>query len=118
MKIPKKNKDWKEHILPSIIKIGYQDIRVSEVDFIDGAQGVYISDNSEIRIKEGMSESESLNTILHECLHAIVYVYGIKNDFEDNDEEEKIVNALGNGLTEIFLRNPNLIKFIVKSVSA
>lgn len=112
-----KSKEWIEHIsLPKIIKIGYQDIKVSEMDFVDESQGVYRADQSEIRIREGLEAREKLNTVLHEILHAIVYSYGLKNDFKDDDEEEKVVNALGNGLTEAFIRNPELMEFIKNAV--
>ena len=109
-------KEYKEWIIPTRIKVGYQDIKVIESDLIDGAQGCYRADEPEIRVKEGMSKVETLNTILHEILHSIVYVYGLKEEFKDNDKEEKLVNALGNGLTEVLLRNPDVVRFIGKSV--
>lgn len=117
MKRPKKHKDWVAHVtLPKIIKLGYQDIVISEEDLVE-AQGCYQSDPSKIRIKDSMDPREKLNTILHEVLHAIVYTYGIKKDFKDDDEEEKIVNVFGNGLTEALTRNPELMKFINEALS-
>lgn len=119
MKKPKKNKELIEyifHLIPNPIKIGYQDIKISEFDFIDGEQGCYRADESEIRVREGLSNRELLNTILHEVLHAIIYCYGLKDNFKNDGDEEKIVNALGNGLTEVILRNPALVKFIEKSL--
>jgi len=105
----------KEYILPATIKIGYQDIKVSEEDLVD-SQGCYQAELSKIRIKEGLDGREQLNTVLHEILHAIVYTYGLKKDFKTDEEEEKIVNALGNGLTEVLVRNKELVAFIGKSV--
>lgn len=110
-------KEFSEYILPTLIRIGYQDIKVSEVDLIDDAQGLYRADSSEIRIKQGMEGRELLNTLLHECLHGIFYCYGLKEILEHDDKrEEQIVNAVGNGLTEILIRNPDLVKFINKFV--
>ena|ERR1700733_4588450 len=111
-----KPKEWQEYILPAVIKLGYQDIAVSEFSFLDGEQGAYSADAAKIRINEGMEGRELLNTLLHECLHAIVYTYGLKKDFKDDDEEEKLVNAFGNGLTELLVRNPEVVEFIRKTV--
>jgi len=105
----------KEYILPTVIKLGYQDIKITEEDLVD-AQGCYQAEQSKIRIKEDMDKREQMNTLLHELLHAIVYVYGLKKDFKTDEEEEKIVNLLANGLTEVLVRNKDLVMFIEKSV--
>ncbi len=98
--------------LPETICIGYQDIEVQMVDFPDNEQGAYISDKSQIRIQKGMTPRERLNTVLHECIHAIIYTYGFKSHFENDEEEEKLVGMLGNGLAEVFSRNPELAKWV------
>lgn len=108
-------KDFQEYILPKIIYLGYQDIKIVQEDLVD-AQGCYQAEQSKIRIKEGMEGREQLNTVLHEILHAIVYAYGLKKEFKTDEDEEKIVNALGNGLTEVLVRNKELVEFIGKSV--
>lgn len=101
--------------LPETICIGYQDIEVIETDFPEGQQGVYISEKSQIRIQEGLSIRENLNTILHECLHAIIYSYGAKSRFKDDEDEEKFVEVIGNGLTEVLSRNPALVKWMASN---
>lgn len=98
--------------LPETICIGYQDIEVLETDFPEGEQGVYLADKTQIRIQEGLSIREHLNTVLHECLHAIFCVYGAKSLFENDEKEEQIVGILGNGLAELFSRNPELAKWV------
>lgn len=108
-------KEFREYTLPSVIKIGYQDIKISEADFLDGEQGLYSADRSEIRLKQGIEGREALNTMLHEVMHAIVYSYGMKHSFKDGDHEEKIVNALGNGLTETLVRNQALAKWVFEN---
>ena len=102
--------------IPSVIKIGYQDIEISEFEFLDGEQGCYHAEEAKIRIKEGMEGRELLNTLLHEILHSIVYSYGLKKEFKTDEEEEKIVNAFANGLTELLVRNPGVLDFIRRSV--
>jgi hypothetical protein len=103
-------------LLPKLIKLGYQDIKVSEVPAIDDTQGSYNNEHHEIKIKADMGSREKLNTLLHELLHACVYSYGIKSEFGDGEREEKVVNALGNGLTEALVRNKELVAFIKDSV--
>lgn len=99
--------------LPETICIGYQDIEIIETDFPEGEHGVYIPEKSQIRVQCGLSPREYLNTVLHECLHAIFSVYGVKSLVRDDEEEEKIVGALGNGLTEILSRNPEMARWMM-----
>lgn len=115
MKKPKKVLD-KYATLPKMLKLGYQDIKVLEIDSIDHTQGSYNNESHEIRVKSDMGSREKLNTLFHEILHACVYGYGLKSEFEDDGAEEKIVNALGNALTEVFVRNKELVEFIRQSV--
>lgn len=98
--------------LPETICIGYQDIETIETDFPENEHGVYLSDKPQIRIQEGLNSREYLNTVIHECLHAIFYVYGAKAFVKGDEEEENIVNVLSNGLAEVFSRNPDLIKWV------
>lgn len=104
--------------LPDTIHIGYQDIKILTVDFLDEAVGAYVPDRSEIRIKEGTEGRELLNTLLHECLHAVVQCYGMRDDFKDHEHEEKIINALGNGLTEVLTRNPVLASWVADNAKS
>lgn len=109
-KAPKASKEF-QVAFPVVIKLGYQDIRITEDDLVE-AQGCYQSDPPRIRVKGGMEGRERLNTILHELIHAVLFVYGLKKDFKDDDEEERLVNALGNGLTEALVRNKSLVQFL------
>jgi len=102
--------------LPLKINLGYQDISIVPYEFINNEQGAYSSDSSEIRIQKDMSPVETLNTMLHECLHACVYVYGLKEEFKDDEHEEKVINALGNAMTELFRRNPKMIGWIGEQI--
>lgn len=100
--------------LPAVIHLGYQDIKITFKDF-EEAQGSYSSDRHEISINVALEGVEVFNTLIHEILHACVYVYGLKEEFKDEDHEEKVVNALGNALTEVLTRNPKLVSWINKN---
>lgn len=61
--------------------------------------------------------SETVNTMIHELLHAIFHLYSIREWSEiDYDLEEKLCSVLGNGLTELVVRNPKLILFLWESL--
>lgn len=98
--------------LPETICVGYQDIEIVETDFPCGEQGVYIPEKSQIRIQKDLSAREVVNTVIHECLHAIFHVYGAKALVNGDEQEEKLVNVIGNGFAEIFSRNPDLVKWV------
>ena len=60
---------------------------------------------------------ETVNTFMHEMIHAIFHLYNINQMIGlDMDTEEKICGSMGNGLTELFARNPKIIKFLWESL--
>lgn len=103
--------------LPETICIGYQDIEVVRTTMPDDISGAYDGPKSQIYVRKKLTRREELNTVLHECLHAIFYIYGIKPFVEDDEAEEKLVFAIGNGLTEVFTRNPDLTKWVAKNAA-
>lgn len=110
MKAKQTNQNPDKIFLPTEIKIGYQTIEIESFEFGDDIQGSYNRDVPRIRVSSSLSDVEVLNTVIHESLHACVYVYGLKSFFKDDEEEEKLVTTLGNALTELFVRNPSLIE--------
>lgn len=109
-----KSRSKKISNFPSVIRLGYQDIKITVKDY-EEAQGSYSSDRHEISLNVALEGSEVLNTIVHEILHAGIYIYGIREEFKDSDHEEKVVNALGNAFTEVLVRNPKLVSWISKN---
>lgn len=49
-----------------------------------------------------------LDTLIHECLHAIYEHY----ELSKKDDEERVVATLSHGLTALFVDNPKLIDYI------
>lgn len=66
-----------------------------------------------IRIAVGMGEDMTVNTVIHEVLHAIYHCYGI----EDKDEEERVVNTMATGLFQVLKDNKNLFNFIRRGIA-
>lgn len=94
------------------VQIGY---KTYTIDYIDNPMGdnhgICQNEKGKIFIDKNLPTSDLMNTTIHEILHAIFYSYGI---LTDEDEEEKIVVALANGITEVVLRNPELLRKLGK----
>lgn len=56
-----------------------------------------------IRISEDLATRyKVMNTFMHEALHAAYWVYGV----DDEDKEERIVNAMSTAMVALFRDNP------------
>jgi hypothetical protein len=99
---------------PREVKIGYATYTIipknKEWGVKNKAAGQTVSYNSRIYYDRTQNEQELPNTIIHEILHAIGYVFGIK--YKNDEQEEAIVNALANGLHTTFRDNPNLLDWL------
>jgi hypothetical protein len=62
-----------------------------------------------ITIEDDQIPVEELDTVIHEILHAIWYQMSIG---EGPMEEEPLVRRTANGLLQIILDNPELLKYI------
>ena len=98
---------------PSKLKVGYRDYTVQVVDTF-GSSGQFGECNHAtgvIQYKPVSNSIENVNTILHETLHACVYVFGMHKNL-DHDAEEYVVNTLTNALIGVFKDNPKLLTYI------
>ncbi len=99
--------------VPTSIKIGYRDYKLEEwkqtVATANEAQGQFFQKEGIIGYVVDEKGVSHANTILHEVLHAIIYQWNI-----DLDEkmEEVVVNGLTNGLTTVFVDNPELMDYL------
>lgn len=69
---------------------------------LGGVDGVTLASAGKIKISDGMSEDDRLETVLHELLHAIWA--GMDVGFSDRTEE-KVVTALSKGLRAVIVDN-------------
>lgn len=95
------------------VKVGYITYDVKFIKkWVDGElHGKCDNSAHKIKIYEGGPQNEIANTIIHEILHAGWYSYGIGLS---DKEEERIVSALANCITDVVKNNPRLIKKIGK----
>ena len=76
-------------------------------------QGSYSYRTNTIYLDEDQLQGASgVDLILHEIGHAIAYQYRIS----EVKDEEHTVNSMASGYTEIFKRNPLLLKWIIKEL--
>jgi hypothetical protein len=103
--------------VPKKVKIGYSIFDIDSRDEAwkekNRAVGMCKVDKSLIEYYNAQSEPEIVNTILHEILHAIVYVFDI--DFDNAKKEECLVTKMANGLHTLLLDNPELLKWLLES---
>ncbi len=101
---------------PTHIDISYMRLEVVEREHYLSRQdlGSLHYDQQVITVRAGMNDAEEANTVLHECLHAIFYAYGINMTHE---QEELVVNTVANGVCELIKRNPELVAYIVDKLS-
>ena len=55
---------------------------------------------------------EAVNTVLHECFHAIYRLHNLRKPDDDEEVEERIVDSMANGMVELIRRNPPLVEWI------
>ena len=99
--------------VPDKIKIGYRDYKLEEwkqtVASANEAQGQFFSKEGVIGYTVEEKGVSHANTLLHECLHAIIYQWNIELG---EKEEETLVNSLTNGLVTVFVDNPDLMDYL------
>jgi len=109
------------------IKVGYSDVRIEYVSESDDSKwckehhGEFISEFSLIKIAKKQRPSEELNTLMHEVLHALVYIYGLNNDagpLKKTQVEEQVVAVMASGLQQIIRDNPSFMAYISKQIGA
>ena len=102
---------------PEKIKIGYREYTLEEwkqtVASANEAQGQFFAKEGVIGYTAEETGVSHANTLIHECLHAIIYQWNM--DLEEK-VEELVVNGLANGLTTIFVDNPKLMDFLKEKI--
>lgn len=105
--------------LPSIIKVGHRNIKIvpwsSHYTSDRSAFGEYSSSMGEIRVCfDGRSDPDNGATLLHEILHAIWKHCALA----DEDNEERVVSSLSNGLAAAMCDNPAVFAWIAATLQA
>ena len=98
--------------LPAKVKVGAWEYAIESWSIPDaedlGKWGDCSHSQRRIRISESCNRKQAAQTLLHEILHATVFVWGCAKD----DSEERLVGALGEGLSAIWKDSPEVMRWI------
>ena len=104
----------RKKMTPKKVKIGYLDFKINPKTRKWGtrhkALGMIVPESKNISYDKTQNVCELPNTILHEILHGIAYVFDI--NFPNDNIEEKIIWKMANGLCTVFKDNPSLLEWI------
>lgn len=95
--------------MPDQVKIGFFDYSIKQDNEMTdmGSTGF---DCLEIKINSKYQDQVIKETLLHECLHALLY-----DTFLLEDElEEKVIRVLSPKLMQLFHSNESLVNFLLK----
>ena len=99
--------------IPDKIKVGYKEYKLEEwkqtVASANEAQGQFFAKEGVIGYTAEETGVSHANTLIHEILHAIVYQWNMELE---EKVEELVVNGLANGLTTVFVDNPQLVDYL------
>lgn len=102
---------------PKQIKIGYSTFRLlprsKHWGIRQKACGMCEPEQAKISFVSSLKDSEVVNTIIHEMLHGVVYMFDI--DFANQKEEERVVRKMANGLHTVFQDNPKFLEWVLQN---
>jgi len=108
------------------IRVGYSTVTIKKQagqfikDNMTDNYGQYSSRESLIEVQLGLSNVDEANTLLHEILHASVWVSSLSQSgqpLEANKDEELVVNSLSNNLTQVFIDNKWLLPYLIDKLN-
>ena len=98
---------------PKTLKIGYENY---EIEYwppthatTTEAYGEFFAKEKKIGIDGAQTGASLVNTMIHEAMHGICFHQGMQLK---DDEEERIVNSMANGITQLLKDNPDLVDWI------
>ena len=108
-----------------IIKVGHSKIIIKkqgsqfDKDNMSDTYGQYLPRENKIEIQPELSDIDEVNALLHEILHAGVWISSLSQTgqpLESNKDEELVVNNLTNSLTQVFIDNKWLLPYLIEKL--
>lgn len=104
---------------PKRIKIGYLDFKLvprsKKWSVKHKALGMCVPEDGHIAYYSKQKRSEIVNTILHEMLHGVVYMFDI--NFRSLRDEERVVRKMANGLHTVLKDNPQFLEWVIQNAN-
>lgn len=99
---------------PYSFTIDFDPITHNSVEIAEGEKlyGRVDFPSQTINVNPGQEKDSLADTILHEILHAVIYISGLQKRFEGNSEEE-LITPMATTLLDTLRRNPKLVDFLV-----
>lgn len=94
--------------LPSKLWIGYRQFRMVYTKDLPSCDGCVSMGDRLIQIGVAQKPSDEVDTVIHEILHVLI----AESTLVERSDQEALVSVLANKLTELFVRNPNLLLWI------
>ena len=100
------------------IKVGQKDIVIERETSTFQKQtdcyGEYEHRKNQITIQNGLGPLDEANTLLHEILHAVVYINSLTQTgqpLDTENKEEVVINTITNGLAQVFRDNKWILPY-------
>lgn len=104
---------------PKRIKVGYSTFKLIPRSHHWGVRnkafGTCHPEEGKICFDSTLKKAEVVNTIIHEMLHAVVYMFDI--NFKSTREEERVVRKMANGLQLVFSENPQFLEWVLQNTN-
>ncbi len=104
--------------LPSSVKIDNIEYEVKIIknlkDEGNELMGCVTYHESVIKIDASQSQDQAINTLAHECMHAISFERGIDSLLKESILE-RVIDEMAKGFVQLIRDNPELIKCIKKT---
>lgn len=98
---------------PDSVKIGPQTFSIVYKKLAPTAAGFCHPVPQKIEVSTRQPEDGIKATIMHEVIHAILWVY-VLPDGEPEDREEKLTRALAAPLMSVLQENPDLVAYLTR----
>ena len=108
------------------IRIGYSTLTIKKQrgqftkDNMTDNYGQYSPRESLIEIQPDLLDVDEANTLLHEILHASIWVSSLNQigqPLETTKDEELVVNNLSNNLIQVFIDNKWLLSYLTDKLN-
>ena len=97
------------------VKVGGHDIQVVEApttDMLHDYLGTWATETNRITLRKNLPPHRRVEVFLHELTHIILLAQGL-----EEGKEERVVNALGEGMTAFIRDNPEVMVDLLKTLT-
>jgi hypothetical protein len=102
--------------MPTSVKVGWRDYKIETMSRGESVcrnrTGEILQVDERIRISDGVSRRHQSETLLHEIMHAVYWLWNVSEKMD----EEPIVLSLAGGLATVWRDNPAVMEWIARGL--